>query len=121
MPRIARKITQFTQAEIKHLFRAARTIFKDAGLTIRRAPSSGEFGRLLIVTPKKVGNAPQRNKLRRQLKSIFYQQKLYSQPFDLIVQCSKETTLLSFQELKKNIISVYPPTNILPTISGSIR
>lgn len=100
MPRIARKITQFTQSEIRQLFHTARTIYRHAGLSIRIAPRLGDSGRLLIITSRKVGTAPERNKLRRQLKAIFYQEKLYKSPYDYIVHTTKESTLLTFQELK---------------------
>jgi ribonuclease P protein component len=106
MPRIARKITQFTQSEIKQLFRTARTISRNAGLSIRIAPRSGALGRLLIITSRKIGSAPERNKIRRQLKAIFYQEKLYELPYDFIIHTTKESILLPFQELKARLTAI---------------
>jgi ribonuclease P protein component len=104
---IARAITQFSETEIKELFRCARTVFKQIGLEIRRAPTKSEFGRILIVIPRLVGSAPQRNLIRRRIKALFYQGKLYEKKQDLIVLVRKGATKLSYQELKQIIESVF--------------
>lgn len=106
MPRIARRITQFTRDEIKRLFQTARTVYRQAGLAIKRAPRQGDIARVLVVTPKKMGKAPQRNKIRRQIKALFYQEKLYTVPYDFIIFCSKESISLSFQELKDILLQL---------------
>ncbi len=105
MPRIARRITQFTQDDIKRLFQTARTVYRQAGLAIKRAPRKGDIARVLIITPKKMGKAPLRNKIRRQIKALFYEEQLYSSPYDLIIFCAKESTSLSFQQLKEIILN----------------
>jgi ribonuclease P protein component len=109
MPRIARRITQFTRGEIKRLFQTARTVYRQAGLTIRIAPRLGEIGRILIVTPKRIGTAPERNMLRRRIKALFYQEKLYSFPYDFLVLCQEGSTKLSFSELKDIFLKLSLP------------
>lgn len=96
---IARAITQFSETEIKDLFRRARTVFKQTGLEIRRAPTNSEFGRILIVIPRIVGSAPERNLIRRRFKALFYQGKCYEKKQDLIVLVRKGATEFSYKEL----------------------
>lgn len=107
MPSIAKKISKFTQREIDYLFKNARRVFKNTSLTILIAPRQQDFGRVLIVTSRKVGNAPQRNLIRRRIKAIFYQEKLFEYPFDCVIISHKDATSLSFDELKKYLLSAY--------------
>ncbi len=100
MPRIARAITQFTKLEIDRLFKTARRVHKQPGITILNAPRQGEFGRILIVVPRKVGDAPTRNKLRRQIKSLFYENKMYEENLDWVAILRPEAKHLSFAQLQ---------------------
>lgn len=100
MPRIARAITQFTKQEIDALFKTARRVHTQPGLTILQAPRQGSIGRILIVTPRKVGDAPTRNKLRRQLKALFYENKMYKQEYDWVALLRPQTKPLSFDQLR---------------------
>ena len=100
MPRIARAITQFSKQEIDTLFKTAERVYKQPGLTILRAPRQGDFGRILIVVPRKVGDAPTRNKLRRQFKSLFYENKLYEKEFDWVALLRPQAPALSFDQLR---------------------
>ncbi len=100
MPRIAREITRFTKKEIDKLFELARRILKSPGLTILLAPQQKNFGRILIIASRKVGTAPERNKIRRRLRSIFYEEKFYELPFDCAIIVNKHAVNLSFDELK---------------------
>jgi len=103
MPSIARKITIFTKKEIKYLFEHARCLVKNKYCLILSAPRQLEYARILIVIPKKVGNAPERNKIRRQIKSIFYEEKFFELLFDYAIIFYKPTLELSFNELKAMI------------------
>lgn len=107
MPRIAGKITRFTKKEIDKLFATVRRRVRSKGLVILLSPRQKDFGRILIITSRKVGNAPERNKIRRRLKSIFYEEKLYEAPYDCIVIVKKEAVILSFEALKKLLYSAY--------------
>ncbi len=107
MVRIARSIPRWAKSEIDHAFAHARRMVKHPGLTILVAPQQAEHGRILIITPKKVGSAPERNKLRRQLKSIFYEEELYKKGLDCIVIFRKAAVGLPFAELKKMLISAF--------------
>jgi ribonuclease P protein component len=64
-----------------------------------------EFGRLLVVTPRKAGNACQRNLIRRRLKSGFYEEKLFEKRKLFVVFVYKEAVDLSFDEIKSFLSS----------------
>jgi hypothetical protein len=64
----AGNVYQSKSEDIKNLFKQSHTILNTAGLTIRSRPSSQKYGRALIVTPKKVGSAPVRNRIKRRVK-----------------------------------------------------
>ncbi len=107
MPHIAGKITRFTKKEIAKLFDTAQRQVKNRALDILLGLRQKDFGRILIITSRKVGNAPQRNKIRRRLKSIFYQEKLYETLYDCIVIVKKEAVALSFEALKELLCNAY--------------
>lgn len=96
----ARRITQFLRAEIRTLFRSAKPRIKEHGLDIRLASKSNQVGRILIVIPRSVGSAVTRNKIRRRIKNIFYQKKLFALPYDWLVFVSKPAADLSFAQLE---------------------
>lgn len=108
MPSIARKISKFTKREIDYLFEHARRVFRGKEGTVLVAPRQGEFGRVLIVAPRKVGNAPERNLIRRRIKSIFYEEKLYDRPYDWVIIAQKKMVDISFAQLKDIILNAYP-------------
>lgn len=99
MPTIARLISHFTPQEVTQAFKMARRVKVDPAFTLLRSPGQKSFGRILIVTSRKVGSAPQRNKIRRQIKAIFYQNRLFLTPFDYIFIAKKPSIALSFEQL----------------------
>jgi ribonuclease P protein component len=107
MSGIAKRLSKFTKREIDYLFKHARRVFRSPACTILLAPRQAEFGRVLIVTSRKVGNAPERNLIRRRIKSIFYEEKLYDHSFDCVIIAQKKMTDLSFDDLKDIILGVY--------------
>ncbi len=104
MSGIAKKLSKFTQREIDHLFKHARRVLRNASCTILLAPRQADFGRVLIVISRKVGNAPERNLIRRRIKSIFYEEKLYERPFDCVIIAQKKMVELSFDQLKELVL-----------------
>ncbi len=99
--------SSFTQTEIKELFRTAHRVVKEPELTILLAPQKAEMGRLLIIIPRSVGIAVARNHLRRQLKSIFHEQKLYEYGSDCIVITRPGATKLSFARLQELLLEAF--------------
>jgi len=90
----------FTKKEIEKLFKTARRIAKESSCDLLIAPKTDSQAGLLVVTSRKVGNAPERNKIRRRLKAIFYENKLYEQAFDCIIIVKKAGNELSFDQWK---------------------
>jgi ribonuclease P protein component len=108
MPSIVRKISKFTKREIDYLFCHARRIARNQFCIILVAPrQKEEFGRVLIIASRKVGNAPERNLIRRRIKSIFYEEKLFLLNFDCVVIAYKNMVSLPFDQLKSLLLSAY--------------
>lgn len=105
MVAIARKITQFSKQEIDQLWQQVHPALKHDGFLLLKAPRQGSFGRILIVIAKAIGNAPTRNKKRRQIKAIFYENKIYERNFDWIIVVKKPIINLDFQELSTILLS----------------
>ena len=102
---MAQKFTKFTQAEVKNLFSKANRVYSQNGLIILQSPAQKEYGRMLIIAPKRVGSAPERNKLRRQLKSIFITNDLLNKAKDWIFILRPQVKSLSFEQLQKAVLS----------------
>ncbi len=99
-----KKISSFTRQEVSQLFARVSPKVKVSGLRILRAPATLEFGRILIVTPRRVGTAPERNLVRRRIKSIFREQKLYQRRYDCIALVGRDATAMSYQELLRYLL-----------------
>ena len=108
MPRIARSITLWKRKEIINLFRKARRIYQHEELDISITPHTEELSKVLIVVPSRVGTAPQRNKIRRRIKSIFYENKLYKEGYHWIFFVKPSATKLTFAQLHAIIIACLP-------------
>ena len=101
MPRsLASSISHFSRKEIVSLFSTARRIGRLPGLDIKRAPRTSSIGRILIVISGKSGIAAHRNLIRRRIKALFYEEKLYLSPFDSIIFVKKEAMGHSYADLK---------------------
>lgn len=109
MTSIVRQLTSFSRADIDYFFAHAKPIYKDPGITILCAPQQQSIGRALFITPRKVGNAPQRNKLRRQLKSIFYQDRLYEYGVDCAFIIRAPLREKTYQELRELCLKALKP------------
>lgn len=109
MVRITKQISSFTQKDIQELFKNTRLVVTQPPLLVRVGPAQKPVGRLLVVTPKGVGSAPIRNKLRRRLKSLFYQEKFYALGKDCIVLARSgagELTYEQLQTLLRNVLNI---------------
>jgi ribonuclease P protein component len=59
-----------------------------------------DFGKILIIIPAKTGKAHDRNLIKRRIKAIFYEQKLYEKPIISIIFAYKPALNLTFEQLK---------------------
>lgn len=101
------KISYFTKKELNQFFSSADVLLKRPELTILVMPRIKEIARLLVITPRIIGNAPQRNKIRRRLKSIFYEHQLFQGPFDCVIIVRKDILQLPFDELEKIVVNAF--------------
>lgn len=101
----------FTDSEVKNAFLHATLSKKGSGFKIlqmqRSVSDKKNHGKCLIVTPKKYGNACSRNKIRRQLKAIFYEEKLHEVPQTSIILLYKSAQRFSFAELKEILCAAF--------------
>lgn len=101
MKDVAKQISKFKQKEIDLLFKTTQAAYKSKELTILSAPCTLSFARVLLITSRKVGNAPQRNLLRRWGRSIFYEDKLFEKNRDCVVIFKSPAKNLTFEQFKK--------------------
>lgn len=94
----------FANSEVKDLIHTSSSRVYVQGLSFVWGPQLKDVGRLLVVTPRRLGSSPVRNKIRRRLKAIFYEAGLYKKGFDVIVFVKQEALALSFIELQHIIV-----------------
>ncbi len=104
MSSFVKKLSRFSKKEIDAAFKVATVAHRQSTITILRAPRQLPFGRILIITPKIVGSAPIRNKFRRRVKTIFYENKLFEYPYDWIVIAKKGGGELEYDYLKNLLL-----------------
>jgi len=95
---------KLSQKAIKEIFKKAKLKKKELGFKLLQAPTTGKNGDILIVTPKKSGTAVQRNLLRRRVKEIFRQEKLYKKPVISILIAYKQAMELNFENIKNFLV-----------------
>lgn len=108
MPEIkVNQLFHLSRPEIARLFKTARRIARFSAFDFMAAPQTGAYGRLLLVASAKTGSAPERNKAKRRLRSIFYENRLFERGYDCIVIFKKEGMSLDFDHLKELFLSCF--------------
>ncbi|MGC2310458.1 MAG: ribonuclease P protein component [Candidatus Babeliaceae bacterium] len=92
-----------SRQEITKTLKRAFSVCKYPELEIRVAPI-GLPGRLLLIIPKRVGNAPQRNRIRRRLKAIFVENKLFELPYNWVFFIKPGIQKWTFVHMKEVIL-----------------
>jgi ribonuclease P protein component len=101
-------LSSFTKKEINAVFEAAFSVYKDNFITILAArPSIKNHGRALFITRKKIGSAPQRNLIRRQIKSIIIENQLYLKKQDTIYIIKSLVQKPLFKDILKIVLQSY--------------
>ena len=101
-------LTKFKKSEIEALFQTSSLFFRSSFFILLSAPATLPYGRVLLVVSKKIGTAPQRNKLRRRMKAIFYEHKLYLYKKDIVfIAKSSRINQMSYTELQQKITSYF--------------
>lgn len=101
-----KKLFSFSKNEVETAFELVKPKAKMSGFKLLQAKTDDAelSGKLLIVIPKKSGSATTRNFLRRQIKSIFYQEKLFKKPSVSIIIVYAGAKKASFAEIKNFLV-----------------
>jgi len=94
-----RKIFSHSRSDITQAFSKAKPVFSGSGIKVLYAPHA-HLGRLLVVIPRTSGKACERNRFRRRVKSLFYEEKWYAQSGFWIVIAYQRALALDFDALK---------------------
>lgn len=95
-----KKLFSFKKKEIDQAFSHAKFHAKMPGFKLLKSFSTDDFGKLLIIIPGAAGKAHERNLVRRQIKSIFYEEKLYQNRHIFILLVYRQALELGFEEIK---------------------
>lgn len=104
-----RALFSFSKKEIALFFSKAIQLSQIRGLKIlgEQVPCVEQenlaHGKFLIIVPKKVGNACVRNRLRRQIKAIIYENGLTKIGIRIAIICYPQSKDFSFDMLKKTL------------------
>ncbi|MBD3231240.1 hypothetical protein GF322_01115 [Candidatus Dependentiae bacterium] len=104
-----KKFFSFNKKEIQEYFKVAKLKCRNSGLKLLQAPIKNKLqkenlGKLLIIIPGKSGNAVQRNKIKRQIKVVFFKEELYKKPIISILFVYKPAIKLTFHQIKEFLI-----------------
>src|SRR5271155_3759331 len=99
MGRVARTLSRFEPIEVKTILKRGKRVLKTPTADIIVAPQGLEHGRILVITPRRIGKASKRNKIRRRIKALFYEQKFYERGIDCLAIIKKEGIATPFDEL----------------------
>jgi ribonuclease P protein component len=98
-------LTLKSRQEILQALKKATRVCTYPELEIRKVFLDQAPGKILIIIPKKVGNAPLRNKIRRRLKALFFENKLNTLPYNWIFFVKPGINKWSFQQLCDVVLS----------------
>ena len=105
---IFRNLFSFSKKEIDAAFKNARVQASIRGLKLLFSNQPAiDHGKLLMIVPRAFGNAPKRNRIKRQLRSIFYEEKLYEKKTTGILLVYREAQAFSFDQLKEFLVKAY--------------
>lgn len=100
MKRTNRGQTRFSRGQVRDLFKRSLRIVRHQAFDFLCAPALQGTGHLVVVTARSVGSAPERNLIRRRLKSLFHTQKYDLEKIDWIVIAHYPAVQLSFSEIE---------------------
>lgn len=99
--KISQSLSKFSKKELDSFFKHAKRVYKSQAFTILTNNKQGPFSRLLVIASKKYGKAPERNKIKRRLKAIFWEEKLYEKDKDVVCIVRPEAKKITFNQLKE--------------------
>ncbi|MCK4517237.1 ribonuclease P protein component [Candidatus Babeliales bacterium] len=99
-----KKLFSFKKKEIDQAFSHAKFHAKMPGFKLLKSFSTEDFGTAEGLGPAAAGKAHDRNLIRRQIKSIFYEEKLYQNQHVFILLVYRQAIDLSFEEIKNFLV-----------------
>ncbi len=102
---LPKKLSSFSKIEIAELFKRTRMRVRFSGIKILVAESKTVHGKLLVVTPRASGSAPERNLFKRRIRAIFRENKLFTHKKDFVVLVNKQGIAVPFERLKELLLS----------------
>lgn len=106
-------MSSFSKKEINKIFRQNSSRLRTEWFDIIVSPRTTDIARILVIISRKIGNAPARNKLRRRLKSIFYEEKIFNLPNDYIFIAKPGSAQLTFDQLKDIMNAINIKTSLI--------
>ena len=94
-----RSLFSFSKIEVDNAFKTSHAKVSYRGFKLLQSHEQPLHGKILIVLPRACGKAHDRNRLRRQLRSIFYEHKLYQNKTTWILLVRKDAMNLDFETL----------------------
>ncbi len=108
---IPKKLSSFSKIEIARLFKESILKVRYPGVRILAGPllEDQPYAKLLMVVSRRVGNAPERNLIKRRLRVIFRNERLFLGKNHLTVIVDNRVLLLSFQKLRALMLKTQEP------------
>ena len=77
-----------------------------------------DHNRLGITVSAKIGNAVQRNRIRRRLKEIYrLNEKSFSSGYDVILVARMRSRLAEYKELESSVLTLFRKLRLMPNVS----
>lgn len=127
-----RKIFSHSRSNITHAFSKAKPVFSGSGIKVLHAHNGHEhhgstgspraliqslskdeahLGKLLVVIPRTSGKACERNRFRRRVKALFYEEKWHMQSGFWIIIAYQRALALDFDALKSLLQKIFVPAH----------
>jgi ribonuclease P protein component len=103
-----RQLFRFSQKEVCFSFDHIVDRRNYRGFKLLKAPlfrNDNSYGKLLVVTPRAAGKATERNRLRRQIKNIFFQEHCYQVPCTWIIIVYPKAKCVGFDAIKGFLVT----------------
>lgn len=103
MPSLFRSLFSFRKTEVSALFAAAKPHASCYGIKVLQVPALAEeigVGRFLIIPTRGWPSAVARNRMRRQIKAIIFEHRLYTQNVTYILLLYPAAEKLPFEQLE---------------------